>query len=243
MAAVAELQELLLITNGVGEFLQELANLVVTTLPDDVCCGITLRRDGRPLTVASSDERASQVDEVQYQHERGPCLSSLATGEPVQIDELATDDRWGSYRIAALAHCVRASLSLPLRSGKDPIGAMNIYSTRPNAFTSADRLQAEQFAVEASRALTLAVRIAERSEMSEHLQAALASRAVIDQALGIVMGQHRCSADQAFDILRTISQNRNVKLRDIAGEIIAAISGQPPAETPRFNRGPNVAGR
>ena len=229
----------MLSTNGIGEFLQELAVLVVTTLPHDLFCGITLRRDGRALTAASSDERAAQVDEVQYQHERGPCLSSVATGEAVQIDELATDERWGTYQVAALAHGVRASLSLPLRTGEETIGAMNIYSSRPNAFTPEDRLRAEQLAVEASRALTLAVRMAEASEMSEHLQAALASRAVIDQALGFVMGQPTCTADAAVDILRSIYQNRNLKLRDIAGEIVAAISGQSAAAAPRFHRGPH----
>jgi hypothetical protein len=57
--------------------------------------------------------------------------------------------------------------------------------------------------------------MAERTEMSEHLQSALASRAVIDQALGVVMGQNRCTADETFDILRMNSQNRNVKLRDV----------------------------
>jgi AmiR/NasT family two-component response regulator len=85
-----------------------------------------------------------------------------------------------------------------------------------------------------SRALALAVRIAERTEMS-HLQIALGARAVIDQALGIIMGQNRCTADNAFELLRTISQNRNVKLRDIAAEMITAVSGQPPAQQPRFS--------
>ena len=74
----------------------------------------------------------------------------------------------------------------------------------------------------------MAVRIAERTAMSKHLQTALASRAVIDQALGIIMGQNRCTADKAFEVLRTASQNRNVKLRVIAAEMITAVSGQPP---------------
>ena len=62
-----------------------------------------------------------------------------------------------------------------------------------------------------------------------------ASRAVIDQALGILMGQNRCPAAEAFDILRTASQNRNVKLRDVAVQIVTAVSGQPPADEPRFS--------
>jgi AmiR/NasT family two-component response regulator len=71
--------------------------------------------------------------------------------------------------------------------------------------------------------------------MSDHLQTALVSRAVIDQALGIIMGQNRCSADEAFDVLRRTSQNRNIKLRDIAADMVTAVSGRPPADNPRFS--------
>ena len=77
--------------------------------------------------------------------------------------------------------------------------------------------------------------MAVRAEMSENLQHALASRALIDQALGIIMGQNRCSADEAFDILRTTSQNRNIKLRDIAAAMVAALSGHPPPPGVRFS--------
>jgi GAF domain-containing protein len=185
-------------------------------------------------TVASSDERASQVDEIQYGYDQGPCLTSLETGEIVLIEDLAEDDRWKAYKMPALAHGVRSSLSLPLGTDGEVIGALNIYATAPHAFGQQEQLAARHFAGEVSRALALAVRMAERAEMSEHLQKALASRAVIDQALGVVMGQNRCTVDEAFEMLRTISQNRNVKIREVAAEIITAVSGQPPAHEARF---------
>jgi GAF domain-containing protein len=234
-SAVAELQQLLLATEDITGFLDQLAALTVKVLPGEVSCGVTLRRDRGATTVASSDSRASQVDEIQYGHDEGPCLRALATGQVVVVDDLADDDRWGGYRVPALGHGVRSSLSLPLRADSVVIGALNIYATAPRAFGPAEQLVGRRFAEEASRALELAVRLAERSEMSVHLQAALASRAVIDQALGIVMGQNRCTADEAFELLRSISQNRNVKLRDIATDIVTSISGQPPSDEPRFS--------
>jgi GAF domain-containing protein len=233
-SAAAELQELLLATEDITGFLDQLATLTVTLLPDEVSCGITLRRRHGAMTVASSDVRASQVDEIQYDHDQGPCLHSLNTGDVVLIDNLATDDRWGAYQIPALGHGVRSSLSLPLHADGRTIGALNIYASAPHVFGPAEQLTAGRLAEEVSRALALAVRLADRSEMSEHLQTALVSRAVIDQALGVVMGQNRCTAEEAFELLRTISQNRNVKLRDIAVEMITAVSGQPPADEPRF---------
>jgi GAF domain-containing protein len=234
-SAVAELQQLLLATEDVTGFLDQLATLTVKVLPGEVSCGITLRRDHGATTVASSDSRASQVDEIQYGHDEGPCLRSLATGQVVVVDDLADDDRWGGYRMPALGHGIRSSLSLPLHADGLTIGALNIYATTPRAFGPAEQLVAGRFADEASRALALAVRLAERSEMSAHLQAALASRAVIDQAVGIIIGQNRCTADEAFEVLRSISQNRNVKLRDIAADMVTAVSGQPPSDELRFS--------
>ena len=234
-AAVAELQQLLLATDNIDEFLQQLAHLATTMLPDELSCGITMRRDHRPITVASSDLRASQVDEIQYQYDNGPCLASLDTGETVLIDDLTTDQRWNGYQVPALAHGIRSSISLPLGAEQKVIGALNLYATRPGAFGRREQAIATRFADEASRALTLAVRLAERAEMSQNLQHALASRAVIDQALGIIMCQNRCTADEAFDILRTTSQNRNVKLRDIAAAMVAAVSGHPPPSDARFS--------
>jgi GAF domain-containing protein len=234
-SAAAELQQLLLATEDITGFLDQLATLTLKVVPGEVSCGITLRRDHGAFTVASSDSRASQVDEIQYGHDEGPCLHSLATGQVVVVDDLAEDDRWGGYRMPALGHGVRSSLSLPLSADGEVIGALNIYATRPRVFGPPEQLVAGRFADEASRALALAVRMAERSEMSAHLQAALASRAVIDQAMGIVMGQNRCTADEAFEVLRSISQNRNVKLRDIAAAMVTSVSGHPPTDEPRFS--------
>ena len=235
-SAVAELLQLLLATQDITDFLDELATLTTKVLPGELSCGITMRRGRGVTTMASSDTRASQVDEIQYSHNEGPCLHSLATGEVIVVDDLASDDRWGGYQMPALGHGVRASLSLPLHTEREVVGALNIYATRAGTFGPPEQVVGGRFADEASRALTLAVRLAEHSEMSAHLQAALASRAVIDQALGIIMGQNRCTPDEAFEVLRTTSQNRNVKLRDIAAAIVTSVSGEP-SQPPVFEVG------
>ncbi|WP_413451857.1 GAF and ANTAR domain-containing protein [Georgenia phoenicis] len=223
------LHDILLATEDVEKFLKQIVDVAVATLGSDVHAGITFARDGHPMTVASSDAEASRYDEVQYGHGQGPCLTSIRTGEVVVVDDLAQEERFGDYRPHALALGVRSAMSLPLSGGADAVGAINLYSRETHAFGRAEREDARRFADEASRALTMAVRLAQHAELSAQLQAALTSRAVIDQAIGVIMGQNRCGADEAFGILRTASQHRNVKLRTVAQEIVTAVSGGAPS--------------
>ena len=230
--SIAELQGLLLGTDSIDEFLTEVAVLAARTLGDGLACGITLQPNGRPLTVASSGLLASQLDELQYGLDQGPCLSAIRMGEEVQIDDLATEQRWHKYALRALAHGVRSSLSLPLNTQRGPVGAVNLYSRSPGFFQDADKRHARRFADNASVAVGIAARIASHAVLTDQLRDALASRAVIDQAIGVIMAEQRCSAGEAFAILRTASQNRNTKLRQIAIDIVTSITGNPPQPPP-----------
>jgi hypothetical protein len=109
--------------------------------------------------------------------------------------------------------------------------ALNLYGyDRPNTFSDDDKQRAGIFAAPASTALTLALRFAQHNEVTEQLEAALESRTVIDQAIGVLMAQQRCDADTAFDLLRKHSQNNNRKLRDVAAGLILQVTGRPPVQ-------------
>jgi GAF domain-containing protein len=235
LQAFAALQSLLLTSPSLDAFLVEVAGLAAAVVPG-ASCGITVRRDGQPLTVASSDERAERVDEVQYGAGEGPCLETLRTGAVVDVPRLATDRRWERYRPHAEANGVRCSLSLPLAVGADTVGALNLYGYRPGAFGLAARGQAELFAAQAAAALTLVLRTAGLVEDRANLEQALTSRTIIDQAIGILMAQQRCTATDAFALLRAHSQNNNRKLREVAADLIAQVSGERPAPAHRFQR-------
>ncbi len=230
--SINELQAVLLGTDSIDGFLRELAVLAARTLGAGLSCGITLQPGGRPLTVASSDVNASQLDEVQYGLDAGPCLTALRSGEVVRIDDLTTDQRWHDYGVRALAHGVRSSLSMPLITPDRTIGAFNLYSDRPRFFGVGETALAERFAKEATVAVGIAARLAAQAVLTDQLQASLASRAVIDQSLGIIMAQQRCTAVEAFAIMRSASQNRNIKVREIAEQIVTSITGQPPQAPP-----------
>jgi GAF domain-containing protein len=233
-AASSELLSLL--SNGLhlDVFLDRAAQLAAQVVTPTASCGITLRRDGQPFTVATSDTLAAQVDEVQYGRDQGPCLDSLRQGIVVQVDDLTHEDRWDGYPVHALAHGVISSLSMPLQVGGHTVAALNLYSQQPAMFDGPARRHAEAFADQCAAALTLALRQVDQAELQQQLLEAVGSRSVIDQAIGILMGQQRCTAATAFDLLRQASQHRNRKLRDIAADIITSVTGQPPQPPPAF---------
>jgi GAF domain-containing protein len=232
-----ELHAALLGSTSVEQFLQELAELAARLVTDGLCCGMTMRRDGRPVTVACSDELAGEVDEVQYQLGDGPCLHAMRHGHQVRIDDTADAERWPAFEERAVALGVRSCLALPLIADGKPVGALNLYARAPTAFGAPQTRRAENFAENASGALALALRLASYVALTDQMRSSLASRALIDQALGVIMAQERCGQARAFAILRAASQNANVKLREIAGAIVTSVSGEPPQPPPPFEDG------
>ena len=238
MTGVAELQELLLATDTLQEFLGEVASRAAAEVSPGLSCGLTARSDGRPLTIASSDGYANMLDQLQYRLEQGPCLTTLHTGKVVLDDGTDGGARWPLYRTRGEAAGLGVSLSVPVSHGQQVLAALNLYSRTARSFSSAERERAQRFADQAAGGVAIALKLARRAELTEDLQAALAGRAVIDQALGIVMGQRRCSADEAFGVLREVSQTSNLKLREVAARLITVTSGGPPRSEPPLQPAP-----
>jgi GAF domain-containing protein len=229
------LQDALINTESVEQFLHELAVLAARLVGGDLSCGMTMRSNGQPVTVACSDPVAAQVDAVQYELGNGPCLHAMRDGHMVRIEDTTDKARWPEFERRAASHGIRSCLALPLRSKGQRVGALNLYARDASAFGAAEAQRAADFAENASGVLTLAMRMASHAALIEQLRSSLASRAVIDQALGIVMAREQCTQARAFEILRSASQNSNVKLRDIAGAIVTSVSGEPPQPSPIFD--------
>lgn len=228
MATMSALPSLLLSTEAPDRLLHEIAALAAKVIDPPAACGITVRIEGSPMTVARSDARADAIDADQYANGEGPCLESLRTGDLIEVVDLETDERWPRFREHALGHGVRSSLSLPLGMDGDSIGALNLYRFSREPLTDDERHRAEVFAAQAVATLVLQRRQAQQSRVAEQLEEALTSRTVIDQALGVLMAQQRCTSDEAFALLRAHSQNSNRRLRDVAADLITRVSGHPP---------------
>ncbi|MFE9955591.1 GAF and ANTAR domain-containing protein [Micromonospora sp. NPDC005299] len=233
-SAYSRLLTLLADSPHVDVFLDQMVRVATEVVVPAVACGLTVRRDDGAFTVASSGDLAAQGDEIQYGADEGPCLEALRQGHVVEVFDLREDDRWCGYREHALRLGIRSSLSLPMTVDGETVGALNLYATRPRAFTDAARRRALAFTDQGSAALGVILRQADQALLHRQLNDAMVSRSVIDQALGVVMGQQRCTAAEAFTLLRQASQNRNRKLRDVAAEIITQVTGESPQPAPEF---------
>jgi GAF domain-containing protein len=235
---VVGLQDALLHTESVQQYLQELAVLSTSLVADGLACGMSLRQGGRPPSaVACSHPLASAADAVQYRDGDGPCLYAMRHGRPARVDDLVGNARWPRFCREAAALGIRSCYALPLTADGEPVGALILYSRRPFAFGPDETRRADKFAKHASGALTIALRMASCADLTDQLKSSIVSRAVIDQAIGVIMATERCPQDRALAMLRTASQNTNVKLRELAASIVTDVSGEPPRVTSPFQDG------
>ena len=209
------------------ETLLRVSELTIDAVPSASLVGITLLVEGRQRTAVFTDQAAPEIDQAQYDTGEGPCLDAFREQQVFAVDSMKEDGPWPAFRAAALAHGVHSSLSLPLVVDKVSVGAMNLYAHEPHSFRPADRDTGALFASQAAIVLANAQAYWDAYSLSERLGEAMKSRAVIEQAKGMLMGAQGCDEEQAFALLVQASQRENVKLRDIARRIVANATQRP----------------
>jgi GAF domain-containing protein len=217
---IAELSRVLVNEEALDDTLHRVADLACRNIGGADLAGVTLLRDGKPTTAVFTDPASPEMDSAQYDTGVGPCLDAWRHQQVFRIDSTADDGQWPAFSQAAADHGIQSTISLPLAVRGNGIGALNLYSKQAAAFSDEDEQVGSLFADQASVALTNAQLYDSAYRLTQQLQEALTSRAVIDQAKGILMGQRGMGVDEAFAVLRTTSQRENRKLRDIAQELV-----------------------
>ena len=200
--------------------LGEVTSVVRRALPGCEATSITLIRGERAFTAAHDGQMALDADELQYQRGYGPCLDAGRAGQVFLVEDMAAEQRWPEYARHAAAHGVGSSLSVPLPFQSSSIGALNSYAGRAHAFGNEDQALAEEVASWVALAVGNAEAAARTTEELAQLRTAMKSRAVIEQAKGRLMERHQIDEDQAFTLLTHASQKTNIKLRDVAAELL-----------------------
>ena len=216
--------------------LQTVADQVKVVLPGNIEASVTLLDKETPTTVASTGQLALDLDHVQYERGHGPCLHAARTGQVTEIADTRTEGRWPDYARRAAEHGNLSSLSIPLLIDEDErvCGALNLYAPKPGAFDEDTRSTALAFGPYAAVAAGNVRAYQSARNRADNLEAALESRAAIEQAKGVLIERFKVTPDHAFRLLALASMHANRKVRDVADDLVR--TGELPVVTPRGNR-------
>lgn len=208
--AVEEINE----SRSLQETLDAIVRATKVSVPDFEHVSISVRhRDGTIETKAGSDQLVWELDAVQYDLHEGPCVDAIEHEPVVVVQNARREQRWPRYIPAAVEKGVRSQVGVQLFAQGKHIGGLNLYSTEND--------EVDQDSVETARLLaTHAAIMLGHAQEEHHLNQALQSRKIIGQAIGILMERYRIDSDRAFQFLLRASSTGNIKLRDVAEELV-----------------------
>ncbi|QLQ39068.1 GAF and ANTAR domain-containing protein [Micromonospora robiginosa] len=205
--------------------LSTIAQVAKDTIRGAAEVSVTLVQGAEAHTAAHTGDLALTLDEWQYEQGRGPCLDAATTGTAMLVPDMSAESRWPEWATRAHKAGAASSLSIGLPIQEAMVGALNIYAAEPRALDAQVEL-AQTLAGYGAIALANVHLYESTATLAQQMQEAMQSRAVIEQAKGIIMGQRRCSAEEAFTILARVSQDSNRKLREVAESLVdRAVSG------------------
>jgi GAF domain-containing protein len=225
IAAFRKLAAIVLADQPLTATLSLIADLTRDALPGVGDVSVTLLQGGKARTVAFAGDSklVASLDERQYADGFGPCLDAAATGRTIEVaDTSAPDEIYAGFAAVARREGVWHTLAVGLPTLQEVSGALNLYGNGGHEpFTAETKAAAAGFAGYAAVAVTNTALYHGAVEQVAQLQQAMASRAVIEQAKGILMQVEGVDEDDAFALLRRRSSHSNRKLRDVAQTVVA----------------------
>jgi GAF domain-containing protein len=217
--AFTEVARKLFLADNLEDTLVRTVDLCVVTIEACEFAGALLFENGAITARASTDPIVDELDALQLRFGESPGLEALSQKLPIYTNEVASDGRWRNFGPAAGALGVRSLLALPM-TANGTIGTLSISARYPDAFGVIDRARGLLLASMAAFACSTARSHEDEERLTQNLHAALGTRELIGQAQGILIERERITADQAFHILRQASQHLNVKLREVAQDLV-----------------------
>jgi GAF domain-containing protein len=217
---IADLAQLLLDDDGSDGPLEQLTELALELIPGSAAAGVVAAGDTSWAFTASA-AAVGDLNRLQLHGGEGPVADAIRYGEARRIDDTGSEQRWPAVCSAIADAGFGSCLVLPLRTDRKPGGALVIYGRAPDAFAGSGHDIALLFAAQGGVALRNAAAYRSCRQLVANLRAALESRAVIEQAKGILVAEYGCHPEVAFKELSRLSQNTNRKVRDIAADLVA----------------------
>jgi len=205
----------------VVELLTVVADRCVEVLGVDAAGVMIVAPDGTLRVMASSSEAMRVLEAFEIQAEEGPCLDCFRTGEPVVNNDLEkVDGRWPRFGPEAVAAGFLAAHALPMRARGSVIGALNLFQNGVGVMEPADVAAAQALADVATIAILQHEAAKEAQMLNDQLSHALQSRIVIEQAKGVIAEREGLDMAESFGALRTHSRNNNLRLADLARDVV-----------------------
>ncbi|WP_376766921.1 GAF and ANTAR domain-containing protein [Spinactinospora alkalitolerans] len=227
VTALSELTRVLSVEESMPETLQRILELAMRLIPGCHAASVTvLDAEGRPATAASTSAENQELDQRQYALGDGPCLDAARRHGINRCRMGEAEQTWPEFTAIATSMGLRSYLSAGMVADDRPVGALNLSSRDVDGFDALDETFIAMFSVPAAAVIAGRDRYERTRGLAVQLERALDSRATIDRAVGIIMAQSNCDAEQAFERLRRSSNNQNVKLRDLAGRIVSQVSAK-----------------
>lgn len=212
--ALAEASKLMNVPRGLDETLRVITTAALHSVPGFDHVGISITHsDGTIETKSATDRLVKDLDDLQYALREGPCYDSIRGSGVTVVEYAGNDRRWPTYMPQAAERGLRSQLAVGLYSDKDSLGGINFYSTSSQTITGEAIGIAELFAAQAAIALG-------RSRDAIQMAEALEMRKIIGQATGLLMERYELNAERAFEFLIRTSTTSNIKLRDVAAELV-----------------------
>jgi hypothetical protein len=203
------------------EAMDVITKTAVKVIPGVDMAGISyVGDDGQITTMAATDDLVTEVDRIQYELHEGPCLTSISKHATFLANDLGKETEWPTFAAAACSAGLNGLLAFVLELNEPTYGALNLYSRNADAYDDKSLLAGAVFASYAAFILSQAQAADAATTREEQLQEALLSRDVIGQAKGILMEREGATSEEAFDTLVRVSQHLNIKLREIAQNLV-----------------------
>ncbi|BBX20380.1 hypothetical protein CRI77_03565 [Mycolicibacterium duvalii] len=211
---MAELARTVASPRRVDDVLSDVTAEVMNLIPGVAAAGVLfVGKEGGFESVAGTSELPHRLDELQMKYREGPCLDAATHELVVRSDDFRTEQRWPHYAPAAVELGVLSGLSFKLYTSSRTAGALNLFATEADAFDANAETIGTILAAHAAAAIMA-------SRTTEQLESALTTRDRIGQAKGIIMERYNITDVAAFDMLRRLSQDGNVKLAEVAQRVI-----------------------
>jgi GAF domain-containing protein len=225
-ALLEQMGAVLLSTETISTTLELVTQLATQTIPATAGAGLTLVDHQGKRSVAASNPLVQQADLLQYELDEGPCLTAWRDQVPVRIDDVAAETRWPRWSAVAADLGLRSLLSVPLVAGGTAIGAIKVYSHQRHAYDARAERVLSLFAHQAAILLTNTQTLSEARAATGNLAAALVNRDIIGQAKGVLIAQGAPDEQAAFTMLAAASQRSNLKLPDVARQLVQSVAAR-----------------